>query len=91
MITVARKSGLAVPFDPPELTMEASIERACVVGDSGLLEPKSEEYLPVYPVDRPWMFAPARIPWRDNWRYSMERIEPAHGPFIAAAAGGGQE
>jgi hypothetical protein len=72
-----------VPFDPPELTMDAAIRRGWELDDDDqLLVPKQEEYLPTYPVDRPWEFAPARIPWRDDWRWSMERRESAHGPFI---------
>ena len=67
MITVRRPSGLAVPFEPPELTMDASIDRSCETSDSGLMVPKQPEYLPTYPADRPWMFAPARIPWDDKW------------------------
>lgn len=69
MITVRRPSGLAVPFDPPELTMSASIDRTCEpVGDAGLIGPKQPEYLPTYPVLPPgvlWEFVQPRIPW-DN-------------------------
>ena len=82
-VTVRRPSGLLVPFDPPELTLDKAIERNWQRRDDGqLLEPKAEEYLPTYPLGRPWGFAPARIPWRDDWCRSMERHEPAHGPFF---------
>ena len=82
-MTLVRRGGLLVPFDVPELTIDDAIERGWQRRDDGrLMEPKPDEYLPVYPVDRPWAFAPARIPWRDNWHYTMERLEPAHGPFF---------
>lgn len=69
MITVKRPSGLVVPFDPPKLTREAAIERSWEVPDGGqLLEPK-HEYLPAYPCP-PWGFAPARIPWHDEYDYA---------------------
>jgi hypothetical protein len=50
MITVRRPSGLTVPFEPPELTIGASIERSCETSDGGLMVPKQPEYLPTYPV-----------------------------------------
>lgn len=49
MITVTRPSGLLEPFDPPELTMEASIDRSMEVRD-GLYQRRETEYLPTRPV-----------------------------------------
>lgn len=70
MITVRRASGLAVPFEPPELTVEKAIDRNWQLReDSRLLEPKPDEYLLTYPVDRPWGYAPAQIPWHDDYDY----------------------
>ena len=57
---IHRRSGLLEPFEPPELTIDAAIDRGWEL-HGRLLEPKAEEYLPTYPVDRPWGFAPARI------------------------------
>lgn len=45
-ILVHRKSGLVEPFDVPELTIEASIDRLCVPGPGLLLVPREPEYLP---------------------------------------------
>lgn len=75
-ILVHRRSGLVEPFDPPELTIEASIDRSTVM-DGLLLVPRQPEYLRTKPgfweaidaLPQPWGWGPARIPW-----------EP--GPFI---------
>lgn len=76
MITIARPSGIAVPFEVPELTMEQAIDRGWVRREDGrLLEPKPEEYLLTYPVDRPWGFVTPRIPWSVEYEYPT-------GPFI---------
>jgi hypothetical protein len=56
MITVARPSGIAVPFKPPDLTVDASIRRGWEMDDDDLLMvPKREEFLPTYPL--PYGFA----------------------------------
>ena len=73
-VNVARPSGLLVPFTVPDLTIEQAIERNWMRREDGLLmEPKPDEYLLTYPLDRPWGFDPARIPWRDDYDF---------GPFI---------
>jgi hypothetical protein len=46
-VHVARQSGLLVPFEAPELTMEQAIDRGWARRPDGrLLRPKPEEYLP---------------------------------------------
>lgn len=46
-VLVHRTSGLLEPYEVPELTIGASIERSCELGTGGLLERKQPEYLPV--------------------------------------------
>jgi hypothetical protein len=51
VITVARPSGVVVPFEPPELTMEQAIRRGWEMDDDDvLMVPKREEFLPTYPL-----------------------------------------
>ncbi len=70
MITVARPSGIAVPFEPPDLTVDAAIRRSWEMDDDDLLMvPKREEFLPTWPTGVAWGFAPARIPWHDSIEY----------------------
>lgn len=85
MITVRRASGLAVPFDPPEVTSEAAIERSWEFSCEGrLLLPKRPEYLKTTPLPcwcslrYPWGFAPARIPWHDEYDF-LAGISPLIG------------
>lgn len=50
MITVRRPSGLVVEFTPPEVTVEAAIERSWEIRPYGLLlEPKRPTYALTYP------------------------------------------
>jgi len=50
-VYMARASGLLEQFDPPELTMNAAIERQWTRQEDGpLLVPKPVEYLPAYPL-----------------------------------------
>lgn len=61
---ITRPSGLVDRRELPELTLSAAIDRSCEVPEGKvLLRPKPEEFLPTYPVDGPWGFAPVRIPW----------------------------
>lgn len=56
MITVARPSGVVVPFDVPELDIEHAIDRGWVRRYGGrLLEPKREEYLLTFPTYGPFV------------------------------------
>jgi hypothetical protein len=64
-VNVARPSGLLVPFEPPDLTIDKAIERGWMLREDGLLmEPKPDEYLPTYPLVWPWADEHARIPWQ---------------------------
>jgi hypothetical protein len=68
VITVRRPSGLAVPFEPPELTISASIDRSCEIPEGGrLLEPKQPEYLST--TSRPYLLGwPGPIYQTGEWR-----------------------
>lgn len=69
-VYVHRDSGLLEPFEVPELTMEASIDRSMEI-DGALLVPRQPEYLPTFagmvqalsglPV--PWEWISPPIPW----------------------------
>jgi hypothetical protein len=72
VVQVARPSGLLAPFEVPELTIEQSIDRGWELSSVlQLMVPKPEEYLLTYPVDRPWAFAPARIPWSVEYEWPV--------------------
>lgn len=61
---IKRPSGLVDRRELPELTSSAAIDRSWRIPEGGtLLLPEPEKFLPTYPADRPWGYAPARIPW----------------------------
>lgn len=79
MITVRRRSGLAVPFEPPELSAEAAIGRSWHRPQGGaLLLPKERQYLPAYPLPRPWGGPPHSLAW-----YFAFGPGPVFGPIIS--------
>jgi hypothetical protein len=64
MIWAKRQSGLLEQFDPPELSMEAAIDRGWRLRDDGrLLERKPEKFLPTYPLPIPWETVIPERPW----------------------------
>ena len=68
MITVRRPSGIVVPFDAPELSIEASIGRSCEVpAGSLLLQPKTAELLQTYPLPYPRVTGDWITPYRAYW------------------------
>lgn len=69
MITVRRASGLAVPFDPPELTIDAAIDRTRhLEEESGLLLANEPEYLKITPYPPPLGYAGGIGPaWWIDW------------------------
>jgi len=70
---IHRRSGLLEPFEPPELTIDAAIDRGWEL-HGRLLEPKAEEYLQTTPgtpmfMDRLgywWLGTPDRR-WDSGW------------------------
>jgi hypothetical protein len=94
-VYVTRRSGLLEPFEPPELTMDAAIERGWE-RHGALLEPKAEEYLPAYPMPGSglgsyWWWGQGIIPWENQHIYGlidavtdMIRVESApRGPLTS--------
>lgn len=76
-VYVTRRSGLLEPFEPPELTMDAAIDRGWE-RHGRLLEPKrqEEEYLQTYPlpgfeVRSYWGWGQGIIPWENQHIYGL--------------------